>query len=475
MPRPDKRTVAMGVVETLERLATAPVDERSRLLVNWDEIEGLEERGVETELNKMNMITQLQRTVDEIFTGPSSKLSIEDRWKPFFPSTSANYIASRSGGGTVGELLTGDVLTGLREPGGLLKADKVERKEEEDKIENETYAEMEVIDIETEQLEKRFEKLWIRMAKKALGESDKIELVGLAESLKVRVISKQQPYSQAVLRPIWKKMHNILRKHKVFSLIGCPQTEQRVQDGLGWKLEDDEEYLSGDYADATNRLKSWVSEAIGEQILKRMEVSEAEKEIFFKNLTRQTVGVNMKDMEVLGIIKERVIETFIQTNGREPTLAELSEKFAEAVERGQKNGQTMGSVISFPILCIANATMSRWALELAYGRRIPLVGCNLLINGDDVAIRGKKSTYSFWKAITAYGGLEESIGKTFRSRQFVNINSTNFLRGEEPHSIIKVDLQNKPYETVNRETGENEQVVQQNYFNLVQYYNIGLN
>jgi hypothetical protein len=53
-----------------------------------------------------------------------------------------------------------------------------------------------------------------------------------------------------------------------------------------------------------------------------------------------------------------------------------------------------------------------------------------MINGDDSAARAKTTYYGLWKNIAGAVGLIESIGKTFRSREFVNINSTNYLRCE---------------------------------------------
>jgi hypothetical protein len=96
----------------------------------------------------------------------------------------------------------------------------------------------------------------------------------------------------------------------------------------------------------------------------------------------------------------------------------------------------MGSITSFPILCIANAAMCRWALEVSHRRVWKLRDCPLLINGDDVAMKGLRkqngfpSTYSIWQRVTAHIGLKESVGKTFISRQFVNINSRNYHYGE---------------------------------------------
>jgi hypothetical protein len=102
----------------------------------------------------------------------------------------------------------------------------------------------------------------------------------------------------------------------------------------------------------------------------------------------------------------------------------------------QKNGQLMGSIMSFLILCLANAAGSRWSAEIAENKPLSLNQFRGLINGDDVAIKSNKSCYKYWSEITSYLGLQESLGKTFVSREFVNINSTNFLYTEDTNQIL---------------------------------------
>lgn len=93
----------------------------------------------------------------------------------------------------------------------------------------------------------------------------------------------------------------------------------------------------------------------------------------------------------------------------------------------------MGSISSFPFLCLANAAMCRWAMEKADGVSYRLTNkkttthgrlAPLRVNGDDCVFRGKKDLLvSFWEQITAFGGLETSVGKTYYSRDFCVINS----------------------------------------------------
>jgi hypothetical protein len=89
----------------------------------------------------------------------------------------------------------------------------------------------------------------------------------------------------------------------------------------------------------------------------------------------------------------------------------------------------MGSIVSFPVLCIANFAISRWALENATGRRASLANAPIGVNGDDLIMRGPiVKLRAAWSAIGQFSGLEESIGKTFLSRKFLNINSRTYIR-----------------------------------------------
>jgi len=100
----------------------------------------------------------------------------------------------------------------------------------------------------------------------------------------------------------------------------------------------------------------------------------------------------------------------------------------------QQNGQLMGSIISFPFLCIINATVSRMALELSLGRKLEFYQLESLlkINGDDCVLADTsddQNLYPVWESVVRYVGLEPSVGKSFYSREFILINSRMYRRG----------------------------------------------
>jgi hypothetical protein len=358
-------------------------------------------------LNIETVKFQLRRTVDELFAG-QMKYDWTDRVKLFFPSTSANYIRSRSNAGVVGTLLDPQsefkyLLEEERVWGGYLRYRRIPLGMDEEERQNlhdqSVQPRVEVTEQSEQQLESAWQDLMVKVYDVALEEIPIAEPVALAESLKIRVITKGPAFHQMFLRNLWQKLHRQLRNHPTFRLIGETVTEQVMLEALGIKLEGDETYLSGDYKAATDNLQSWVSEEIADRLGEVLDLLSGELRLLKESLTGHIF---------------------------------LNEKF-EMLE--QLRGQLMGSITSFPVLCIANAAMCRWAMEIAEKKIILLRDSKLLINGDDCAMRCKSTLYPIWKRITAFAGLEESVGKTYESRNFVNINSTSFERTEKPFSI----------------------------------------
>jgi len=424
MARPTEKEVKADVEKTYIHLTTKPKEQgMGKLLTDWAKADRLCTVGIEVWLNEANVKHELRRTVQELFPKDKTNFTMRDRFKPFFPSTSANYINNRKNAGAIGTILDHpELLKGLRKSGGHLKLKNTEL----DKvIESEYEIKGDDIELESKEFEDCWETLWRRMLVEAQAEIPVINLVGLAEPLKIRTISKHQPMIQCVLRSFWKFVHTRLRHHKTFKLIGTPQCEEQVLNAMGRKLEDNEAFLSGDYANATNELRSFVSNEIASALSVQMGLSEDESEILLKALTAQLLE------DEKGVVKV------------------------------QETGQSMGSIASFPILCIANAALTRWAIEVTEEKRKRLDQCNMAINGDDIAARSEMNLYHYWRQITSFGGLNESIGKTFVSREFVNINSTNYLYEQESHPIT---CQKPDGTSIERECP----------FREVPYFNLGL-
>lgn len=86
----------------------------------------------------------------------------------------------------------------------------------------------------------------------------------------------------------------------------------------------------------------------------------------------------------------------------------------------QTNGQLMGSLLSFPVLCLANAYTACLA------RQESLSDLKCAIHGDDILMKVNRSQYSKWKGVARGLGLELSVGKNYYSKEFGSIDSQLF-------------------------------------------------
>lgn len=385
------------------------------------------------QLNKNIVIEQIRRTVTELFEGQSFG---DEFFKPFFPSTSANYMRSRTKCGGLGEIYDAPLTNPLGTNGdcldlgseavvltneipksfgvrGAYEAEAI-RQNEVLGYDNQEPAVCNVVDTTPidECWKKQFHELFIM----ALKEKPRVKAIPLKEELKCRVITAGPPLTYTVLKPLQAFLWKILKNNKVFSLIGryvTPEDIERCARGM----KEDEYLISGDYKASTDNLRSWVSEAALDQLM--IEIGEAIPAELLAQLPDHFLD-NLKELCVRALTKHLFIDL------EDP----------DVTEKPQTEGQLMGSIISFPFLCIANAAMCRYAMELAGGciyrvRDLPFKGCGplapLLINGDDCLLRIKKLLgRKLWEAVTRIGGLETSIGKTYFSDTFCTINSTIF-------------------------------------------------
>lgn len=443
MPRPSKKTVEASVIDTYKLLTTPPVFHHPTTVNNrWEDPADYPE-GINTTLSEFTAKLEIRRTVFELFRtakGKNRPITVLEKMKAFFPSTSANIMSKKVEGGSVKWLWENVLIKDLKSPNGCVTYREVPYQkgsmwEEEDQLEQPNQAGGVIVD--THDLVERFQVLWKRLLDSALGGDAELEarwfqneerlaevygnkdnyllrntekdrerrtvaLVGLQEALKVRVISKMPPAQQFVMRGIWKAVWTRLRNHQTFRLIGEPVTESILTEVLGNNLKETEIFLSGDYKAATDNLKSWATETAAQAIAECLELTEEETQVYIESLTKLWI--------------------------------ENPDKNSSEEGKEQENGQLMGSVTSFPILCILNAAMARWAIELTERERRKLTQCRLLINGDDILIKSFHPIYQFWQRTTQLIGFQESIGKTFVSREFCDINSTNFLYGF-PHPV----------------------------------------
>jgi len=240
--------------------------------------------------------------------------------------------------------------------------------------------------------------MWEEVAEKSRRLSWKEDMVaqpvGLPEPFKVRVITRGPAHHYHLARRWQPEMWRPLKDHPTFELVGAPMSLSIMNRFLGnCDVNDGRMFTSGDYASATDHLDSDLSEACLDAICDCLGVPFEDRIILRDSLTRHTLQYKTQD------------------------------GFGRSAQ--QKKGQLMGSPVSFPILCLFNAALTRFALELASPVPVKywLDELPMLVNGDDLLCRTSDLEYLVWKDIVKFGGLTPSIGKNFRHAKIATINS----------------------------------------------------
>jgi hypothetical protein len=73
----------------------------------------------------------------------------------------------------------------------------------------------------------------------------------------------------------------------------------------------------------------------------------------------------------------------------------------------------MGSILSFPILCVVNLLCYWRAVERYWGKQVSLRKLQVLINGDDILFRANARLYAIWQEEIKEVGFELSVGKNY--------------------------------------------------------------
>lgn len=246
-------------------------------------------------------------------------------------------------------------------------------------------------------------------AKEEEGKGLPAKLIWLKEPFKTRIISAGPEYSYYLGRYRQKLVHGVLRKHPGFELIGQPLTADYLEKRL--RPFEGGFFVSGDYKAATNMLRPDYTEVVAREIALCFGWSEEQTENYVACLIHHVI------------------------------------KHPDGRSADQKWGQLMGSPDSFPILCLINMAMSRFALEQQehcdYGcysvdgeqrMGLSIERSGICVNGDDIAFVTNDEGYALWEHITARAGLLKSVGKNYCHKDFVCLNSM-FFEVEREYSI----------------------------------------
>lgn len=211
----------------------------------------------------------------------------------------------------------------------------------------------------------------------------RVQTVAIPEPLKVRVITKAFAETQC-LKPLQEAMWEALGTYPEFKLThGC--NPQEAVDDLVPFQGPEKLWLSGDYESATDNLSLLASQQALAWILEE--------------------------------IDDPIVTSWALWENGEHIVHYPSWTGIDPVQ--QRNGQLMGSFLSFPLLCLLNAATIRGTTP------------HYRINGDDLlALLTPSEKDDWWKKASSLG-LIPSIGKNFFSEKFCTINSQIFWFGDQ--------------------------------------------
>jgi hypothetical protein len=259
---------------------------------------------------------------------------------------------------------------------------------------------------------------WTQISRALRSEPLKCRVEAVLEPLKVRLITKSEAYPYWVAR-FWQRiLWEFLQEFKCFKLTGRPVDESIVTD---WFSDSCAVFsyekgfiVSGDYSAATDGLSSWVTKSIFETLLESLHMVRG-----------------LESLETYVAVRDILRSTLY------PHLIHYPEKFVEKNPELdpflQKNGQLMGSILSFPVLCLANLA-AYWVSFRTYFSKVDNsfqqmdpFGSPVLINGDDILFWCPDSMFfRLWKSLADFIGFKLSLGKNYRHRRFFMISSELF-------------------------------------------------
>lgn len=214
------------------------------------------------------------------------------------------------------------------------------------------------------------------------------------EPNKIRIISKGEALPYYACKPLQLAIAKALKKISCFELTGRPVNLEDIYELSKMALPTDL-WFSIDYSAATDGLSIKYSMRILNYITQDLDPE-------FKKLINQVLG---------------------------PHRLYYPDSSAKKTDYwgDMTNGQLMGSILSFPILCIAN--LGVYLLTTAEHQKLWSTFERLnatRINGDDMVYAAPKELWAKHVEIGKKVGLEMSVGKAYTHREYLNINSTSF-------------------------------------------------
>nr|UJQ92732.1 MAG: putative RNA-dependent RNA polymerase [Narnaviridae sp.] len=265
-------------------------------------------------------------------------------------------------------------------------------------------------------------------------------VVALPEPLKVRIITKSEALPSFLCIALQKTMKKYINRFPSLVLTTRPLRPKDFRDVWARlnKLEvkisqyqsgfrfNFNQHVSGDYKAATDKLNINFTTQIFEKFLVCMSVPEEDRPVYRQVLYAQRL---------------RYPKRYSGDLKKDPKLSHLDvTPETEFFSVDQMNGQLMGSILSFPVLCLANLICYKRALEeyinldrQPHQRRLMVSAFELpvLVNGDDIYFQTNDRFYEIWLKYINIAGFVLSVGKNYVHRNTFTINSQCFRYNSE--------------------------------------------
>nr|UYL95462.1 MAG: RNA-dependent RNA polymerase [Dali Botou tick virus 1] len=204
--------------------------------------------------------------------------------------------------------------------------------------------------------------------------------------------------SMSVMRAMHKTLFDYITKRKIHV-----RGEFTKEDVAEIERSGEGDFISGDFSSATDNIKRAYVDAVVDVLLEKAEYIDSDEREALRNFGR-------------------VIDV------------ETGEEWAK--------GQPMGSLMSFPILCIWNRALFEMTLaeetkrlRIPYGRASKIMA---KINGDDIAFREISKDGQMmekWRRNCLKAGVIVNEQKTGKSPNIVELNSKTYVNGEKVRTI----------------------------------------
>lgn len=228
----------------------------------------------------------------------------------------------------------------------------------------------------------------------------------ILSSGKARVVTMYSSHNSRVLQPLHTSLYKEISRYG-WLLVG-PPTAERIS-----RLTGGGDYLSVDYTSATDNIKQEYVRASVDELIERA-----------------APPLTPEEERCLRVVCELRFD-----DEQDPC----------------PSGQPMGSLMSFPILCLVNKTINDLALtDLLQGGQLSFkewTSHRLLVNGDDLLTKEPRKDSNLGERIFFHGGqvgLVSNWEKTLKSDVEAEINSTLFREGTEVKKTNVASFYMKP-------------------------------